>query len=175
LVAAAAAIVLIPTAPLGLITTAVQALAGVLLPSATVFLLLLCNDSEVLGPWVNPGWLNAVASVILGILLMLSGILVTTTVLPTIDVGRLAAALSALLAVALVTMGLSALRGKRGVPKPPKAQLNRQTWRMPPLAFLARPMWSRGRLVGMWALRGYLIVAVLLLAVKAVQLSTGHQ
>ena len=30
-----------------------QTLAGVLLPSATVFLLLLCNDRPVLGPWVN--------------------------------------------------------------------------------------------------------------------------
>ena len=43
-VVAAAGIVLIPGAPLGLITTAVQALAGVLLPSASTFLLLLCND-----------------------------------------------------------------------------------------------------------------------------------
>ena len=57
----AAAIVLIPGAPLGLITTGVQALAGVLLPSATVFLLLLCNDKDVLGPWVNRPWLNVVA------------------------------------------------------------------------------------------------------------------
>jgi hypothetical protein len=31
----------------------VQTLAGVLLPSATVFLLLLCNDTAVLGPWAN--------------------------------------------------------------------------------------------------------------------------
>ena len=68
MVAAAAGIVLIPGAPLGLITTAVQALAGVLLPSATVFLLLLCNDREVLGPWVNRPWLNVVASVIVGVL-----------------------------------------------------------------------------------------------------------
>jgi Mn2+/Fe2+ NRAMP family transporter len=45
--------VLTPGAPLGLLTNAVQALAGVLLPSATVFLLLLCNDHAVLGPWVN--------------------------------------------------------------------------------------------------------------------------
>ena len=42
--------VFIPGAPLGLITVAVQTLAGVLLPSATVFLLLLCNDRAVLGP-----------------------------------------------------------------------------------------------------------------------------
>ena len=66
MVLAAAGIVLIPGAPLGLITTSVQALAGVLLPSATVFLLLLCNDREVLGPWINPTWLNAVAAVIVG-------------------------------------------------------------------------------------------------------------
>src|SRR5207244_88689 len=44
IVALAAAIVLIPGAPLGLFTTAVQALAGLLLPGATLFLLLLCND-----------------------------------------------------------------------------------------------------------------------------------
>ena len=63
MVLAAAGIVLIPGAPLGLITTSVQALAGVLLPSATVFLLLLCNDREVLGPWVNAPWLNVLAAV----------------------------------------------------------------------------------------------------------------
>ena len=53
LIAVAAAIVLTPGSPLGLLTVAVQVLAGVLLPSATVFLLLLCNDKPVLGPWVN--------------------------------------------------------------------------------------------------------------------------
>jgi len=47
----AASVVLIPNAPLGLITTAVQALAGVLLPSATVFLILPGNDHDVRGPW----------------------------------------------------------------------------------------------------------------------------
>src|SRR5271165_5415043 len=47
MVVCAAGIVIIPGAPLGVITTGVQALAGVLLPSATVFLLLLCNDKDV--------------------------------------------------------------------------------------------------------------------------------
>ena len=82
LVVVAAAIVLIPRAPLGLITTSVQALAGVLLPSASVFLLLLCNDPEVLGPWVNRRWLNILAGVIIGVLLTLSGTLVVSTVFP---------------------------------------------------------------------------------------------
>lgn len=46
----AAMLVLTPGVPLGLLTNSVQVLAGVLLPSATVFLLLLCNDKAVLGP-----------------------------------------------------------------------------------------------------------------------------
>jgi hypothetical protein len=41
---------------------------------------------------------------------------------------------------------------------------------MPPLAFLERPTWSRGRKMSMLALRGYLVVAVVLLAIKAVEL-----
>ena len=40
---------------IGLLTNAVQALAGVLLPSDTVFLRLLCKDRAVLGPWVDRG------------------------------------------------------------------------------------------------------------------------
>ena len=48
-----------PGSPLGLITEGVQVLAGVLLPAATVFLLMLCNDKAVLGPWVNAAKTNA--------------------------------------------------------------------------------------------------------------------
>ena len=46
LIVISAALVLTPGMPLGLLTNAVQTLAGVLLPSATVFLLLLCNDKD---------------------------------------------------------------------------------------------------------------------------------
>ena len=53
LMAVSAALVIVPGVPLGLLTEGVQTLAGVLLPSAVVFLLLLCNDKDVLGPWVN--------------------------------------------------------------------------------------------------------------------------
>ena len=41
---------------------------------------------------------------------------------------------------------------------------------MPPLALLARPQWSTGRKVAMLTLRGYLVVSVMLLLVKAIQL-----
>ncbi len=68
----AAALVLTPGTPLGLLTNAVQTLAGVLLPSATVFLLLLCNDEAVLGPWANTKGLNLFTGAVIAVLVMLS-------------------------------------------------------------------------------------------------------
>src|SRR5947208_2286358 len=102
MVALAASIVLIPYAPLGLITTAVQALAGIMLPSATVFSVLLCNDPAVLGPWVNRPWLNAVAGLIVGAMLVLSAILVIPTATPSVDVPTLLAVLGSVAAAALL-------------------------------------------------------------------------
>jgi NRAMP (natural resistance-associated macrophage protein)-like metal ion transporter len=173
-VAAAAAIVLIPGAPLGLITTSVQALAGVLLPSATVFLLLLCNDRQVLGPWSNPPWLNAVATVIIGVLVELSLILMASTIFPSLDVTRLFIYLTGVLVLALAAGGAYALRNRPqvSVVLRHEERERRSSWTMPPLALLERPAWSPGRKAAMLTLRGYLLVAVLLLIVKTVQL--GH-
>jgi NRAMP (natural resistance-associated macrophage protein)-like metal ion transporter len=172
LVLLAAGIVLIPNAPLGLITMAVQALAGVLLPSATVFLLLLCNDHEVLGPWINPRWLNILASVIVGILLLLSLVLVVTTLFPDADAALVAASLGAAVAIGLGVLGFLETRAIR-TSRNPFDGLDRDTWRMPPLALLNRPVWSTSRRVGMLALRAYLVVAAVLLVVKVVQLAVG--
>ena len=175
MIAAAAAIVLIPGAPLGVITEAVQALAGVLLPSASVFLLLLCNDPEVLGPWRNRPWLNAVASVIVSVLVLLSLILMATTVFPGVDVSKVALIGGAVLAAGLLAFGLRTLRVRRaqGPPVGPdqdSPEIPREQWTMPPLTLLARPTWSTGRKVAMLALRSYLTVSVILLIVKAAQL-----
>nr|WP_031223566.1 NRAMP family divalent metal transporter [Streptomyces roseochromogenus] len=175
LVLVAAAVVLIPGAPLGLITEAVQALAGLLLPSASVFLLLLCNDTEVLGPWANPRWLNMLATVTIAVLLLLSGSLMATTLFPSVDVPRL----TIWLAIALVT-GLSsaaaALRvTRRGAPVrqiPVMSQAEKLAWRMPPLALLRPVRWSAGTRLGMMALRGYLVLSALLLLIKAIRLGS---
>jgi hypothetical protein len=171
MVVAAAGIVIIPGAPLGLITTSVQALAGVLLPSATVFLLLLCNDREVLGPWINRLWLNVLASFIVSILLMMSLVLMMTTLFSSINVRQLAVILGAVLLVTFFIAGIVMfLNRSRRVPVSPESLENRMTWRMPPVNLLQRPKWSRGRTIGMYGLRGYLVVAVLMLLVKAIQL-----
>jgi cytoskeletal protein RodZ len=49
-----------------------------------------------------------------------------------------------------------------------------RSWTMPPLALLAKPEWSKGRIIAMYTMRGYLLVAVILLAVKAGKLASGH-
>ena len=80
---------------LGLLTNAVQTLAGVLLPSATVFLLLLCNDEAVLGPWVNGRWLNLFTGAVIWVLVMLSVILTAATVFPDMSGETIVAVLAA--------------------------------------------------------------------------------
>jgi len=173
LVLIAAGIVLIPQAPLGVMTLAVQALAGLLLPSATVFLVLLCNDHDVLGPWVNTAARNIVASLIVGTLLMLSFILVIATIFPHINANKVALIAGIALAVGLLVVGLFSARNRRAAVMVPAATQDRETWRMPPLAELTTPAWSTARKVGMLTLRGYLVIATVLLVVKVVQLVQG--
>jgi hypothetical protein len=162
-----------------LLTTAVQALAGILLPSASVFLLLLCNDREVLGPWLNPRWLNVVASFIIGVLLMLSGTLVVTTLFSGLNAAKTAIWLSVALVAGAGLAGawLWLTRNRRPArpphPRTTMSAAERMSWRMPPLALLKPVQWSAGRKLGVLMLRGYLVVSVLLLVVKAVQLGGG--
>jgi len=168
----AAAVVLIPGAPLGVITEYVQVLAGVLLPGASLFLLLLCNDKAVLGPWVNRRWLNVVTTLVIGVLVVLSLILTVNVLLPRVDVVALTAGLFAALASTSLVAGALAVRRRRpasGLPADPLADvrhLDRATWRMPPLALVSRPTMTRLSLACVVALRVYLILAVVLVAIK---------
>ena len=155
-----------------LITVAVQALAGVLLPSASVFLVLLCNDTDVLGPWVNKPWLNIVATVIVSVLLELSLILIISTIFTSIDVTRLVVVLTAILVVAMVVAAILIVRSPATVPQ--MSTDEKSNWRMPALALLQPAKWSLGRRIAVLAMQVYLGIAVVLLAVKAVQIALGH-
>jgi NRAMP (natural resistance-associated macrophage protein)-like metal ion transporter len=172
LVVLAAAFVLTPI-PLGLVTTAVQALAGVMLPSACLFLLFLCNDRDVLGPWVNRQWFNLLASLILGVLLILSVILVVSTILPSVNVTQLFLALSVVMLVGLAVAIVINIRARRAMPPDPRMSEDRETWRMPSLALLNQPVKSRGRLIALCSVRGYAIVAMVSLLVKTILVSRG--
>ena len=167
----AAAIVLIPRAPLGVVTTGVQALAGVLLPSALIFLILLCNDSSVLGPWTNPRWLNVVTAAVVASLLVLSGLLIVSTLFPRSAVGwpAILASLAGAAAIgACAGLRLGDHTGRVPGPRPRDA-----SWTMPPIESLPSPLNSRARQIGLIVLRAYLIIAAAAVIAKVIQLIAG--
>ncbi|KLO32232.1 NRAMP family divalent metal transporter [Mycobacterium haemophilum] len=198
-----AAVAFSPDHILGLITQGVQALAGVLLPSATVFLVLLCNDRPVLGPWVNTVRQNVLAWMIVWSLVVLSLMLTVVTFFPNLSTATLVsglgvgAALGVVGATAVVAVGwLAERRGAGGIaqqpsrpgseqaefdalPKLTRAERRalcderRANWTMPALATLDRPVMSPVRRAGLLTLRGYLVLACVLVVVKVVQAGIG--
>lgn len=172
-----AVIVLIPGSPLGLLTTGVQVLAGVLLPSATVFLLLLCNDEEVLGPWVNTRGMNIFTAAIIAVLVILSLVLTAGVLYPDLSA---AVILYILIGGALLTLlvGAGILGYQQLHPRALKARpidrLERLSWRMPPLALLAAPKLPLGSRIGLTVLRSYLLIAMIMVIFRIYQLAVGH-
>jgi Mn2+/Fe2+ NRAMP family transporter len=178
LIVIAAAIVLIPGSPLGLLTLAVQVLAGVLLPSATVFLLLLCNDKPVLGPWVNNRWVNYFTGAIIAVLVILSIILTVSVLFPDATNDQVILDImggGGVVAAALVIMALSQNGGSASLAEDvAAASMSRDSWRMPPLDQLAPAKLSLAAKTWMGALRLYLIVAVALVLFRVVMLAVGQ-
>ncbi|MEU7180490.1 MULTISPECIES: NRAMP family divalent metal transporter [Streptomyces] len=173
LVAAAAAIVLIPGSPLGLLTEGVQTLAGVLLPSASVFLLLLCNDKQVLGPWVNGPRTNAFTAVVVGVLVSLSVVLTASVLFPDISADAIIGIMAGCAAAGILAAGYAGTRRRTAARQDPVDRTGRDTWRMPPLETLTRPAMSTTRRIGMGTLRTYLLIAMILVVVKIVQVALG--
>ncbi|MEY9946128.1 NRAMP family divalent metal transporter [Kitasatospora sp. GAS1066B] len=175
LVCVAAAIVLVASDhTLGLLTQGVQVLAGVLLPSASVFLLLLCNDKQVLGPWSNGPKVNAFTSAVVGVLVTLSVILTASVLFPNISSGAILGIMAGCGVLGVLAAGFAFTRKRTATAEDPIDRTGRDNWRMPPLATLTRPVMSTGRKIGMGALRTYLLIAMILVVIKLVQTALGH-
>ena len=172
LIALAAVLVLTPGTPLGLLTNAVQTLAGVLLPSATVFLLLLCNDKAVLGPWVNGRLLNVFTGAVIAVLVMLSIILTGSVLYPDMSETAILAVLSG---GTVFTLGMAAAfffirwdDRRIWVDR-----FGRMIWRMPPLDQLPPAHMTPLTRIWMVVLRGYLALAGGLVLMRIVYLATA--
>jgi Mn2+/Fe2+ NRAMP family transporter len=181
LILLAAALVLTPNLPLGLLTNAVQTLAGVLLPSATVFLLLLCNDKTVLGPWVNTPGQNLFTGAIVVVLVMLSSILTLSVLFPGISERDIVATLVGGSVIAIgVAVGVRLALPVR-VPTrmtlssvPPGSRVERGSWRMPPLDELPPARLTLINRIWLVVLRAYLLVAGGLVLIRMAALVAGQ-
>jgi Mn2+/Fe2+ NRAMP family transporter len=174
LIGVAAALVVIPGVPLGLLTVAVQTLAGVLLPSATVFLLLLCNDRAVLGPWVNGRWLNLFTGSVIAVLVVLSVILTAAVLYPDISDAAILWTLGTGLVLVLFAGVLGSLRRRNGMDEPPDARQDRSGWRMPPLARLMPARLTASKRIWLGVLRLYLAMASMMVVARVVQIAIGQ-
>jgi NRAMP (natural resistance-associated macrophage protein)-like metal ion transporter len=83
-VVTAGIVVLIPGAPLVLITLFVQVIAVTLLPAALVFLIILLNDEAVMGKYKNTLMQNAINIFIVAVIIILSTLYALTALFPNI-------------------------------------------------------------------------------------------
>ncbi|MGO9380587.1 MAG: NRAMP family divalent metal transporter [Mycobacterium sp.] len=179
LLAVSAAVAFSPDHILGLVTQGVQALAGVLLPSATVFLVLLCNDRAVLGPWVNTVRQNILAWTIVWSLVLLSLALTATTFFPGLATATIEAGLGAGAVIGIVGGAVGVGVGRRSsdrreaeATRDERRALRHQdraNWQTPSLATLERPTMSPTRRAGLLTLRGYLFLAVVFVIIKIIE------
>jgi len=138
-----------------------------------VFLLLLCNDKEVLGPWVNGPWLNFFTGLVIGALLLLSVVLTAAVLFPGLGAGAMLAILGGGAVAGLVAAlppFVAALRAPRWRIDPRL----RDAWRMPALSGLGAAQMTPLTRLSMLALRGYLVIAAGLVIVRIVQLAGVH-
>jgi Mn2+/Fe2+ NRAMP family transporter len=177
---------------LSVVVDGVEALNGILLPSTLVFLVLLANDKAVLGPWANSPAQNWLSGVLVWAVTTFSLAPLVTTFFPGVTLTQclyafIVAAAGGLAAGVL----LWRLRPARHQPaslapdcgrRPPGMsrcewrevlRARRADWRTPRLETLPRPVLTMPRKLGLLTLRGYILFAVVIMAIKLVQV-TAH-
>lgn len=80
LIAAGAAVLLIPGFPLVRMILLSQVLNGVLLPFVLIFMVLLINRTDLMGEWTNPRWFNFATWVTVAVMIGLTLALVAITI-----------------------------------------------------------------------------------------------
>jgi len=170
----------------------VEALNGILLPSTLVFLVLLANDKAVLGPWTNSRAQNWVSGVLVWAVTTFSLAPLVTTFFPNVTLTQCLYAFIVCTAGGLAAGAiLWRLRPARHQPvsaapdgsqRPPGMsryewrevlRTRRAEWRTPRLETLPRPVFSMPRKIGLLTLRGYIVFAIVIMAIKLVQV-TAH-
>jgi hypothetical protein len=189
---------------LDVVINGVEALNGILLPSALVFLILLANDKPILGPWINSRTQNWIGGLIAWIVLTFSLAPLVTTFWPVVTLKQSAWGLAACTVLGIAAAALLVRRrpgrdgaaagrdgaaaddpgsdpaGNRRPPGMDRAQWRRElrerrfAWRTPRIDTLQRPALSMARRIGLLTLRAYIVFAIVIMVIKLVQVTTAH-
>ena len=182
---------------LDVVINGVEALNGILLPSALVFLILLANDKPILGPWTNGRAQNWIGGLVAWIVLTFSLAPLVTTFWPVITLKQSIWGLAACTVLGIAAAALLVRRrpsrdevvaddpaddvaSNRRPPGMDRAQWRRElrerrvAWRTPRIDTLQRPALSMARRIGLLALRAYIIFAIVIMVIKLVQVTTAH-
>jgi Mn2+/Fe2+ NRAMP family transporter len=176
---------------LAVVINGVEALNGILLPSALVFLILLANDRPILGPWTNSAAQNWVAGIIAWIVLTFSLAPLVTTFWPVITLKQSFYGLGVCTVLGVAAAVLLVRFRSVGDEQPDPASNRRPAgmdrgqwraelrarrvgWRTPPIDTLQRPVLSMSRKIGLLALRGYIVFAIIIMVIKLIQYTTAH-
>ena len=136
-----------------------------------MFLLLLCNDRAVLGPWVNRRGTNVFTSVVIAVLIALSAVLTASVVFPGITGRQILVIVLGCMAAAVAGGGWTLIRSLRAQSSVEVDRRDRENWRMPPLNMLSKPVMSAGRKVALAVLGSYMAIAMVMVIVRIVQLA----
>ncbi|GAB2731993.1 hypothetical protein GCM10010442_61840 [Kitasatospora kifunensis] len=109
-----------------------------------------------------------------GVLVSLSIILTASVLFPDISSKAILDIMAGCGVVGVLAAGFAFTRRRTATKEDPIDRTGRDEWRMPPLETLTRPVMSTGRKIGMGALRGYLLIAMVLVVIKLVQTALGH-
>jgi Mn2+/Fe2+ NRAMP family transporter len=193
LVAMGAAVTLAWGDHLGVVIDGVEALNGILLPSALIFLVLLANDKAVLGPWANSTAHNWACGLVVWVVTTFSLAPVVTAFFPDVTLKQIIGAF-----IVCTVLGVAAaafiwwLRPSRGRAVSLEPGTNRRpsgmgraewravlrdsrlAFRIPRLETLERPPISAARRVGLVTLRAYIAFAIVIVVTKLIQTATGH-
>jgi len=180
---------------LNVVINGVEALNGILLPSALVFLILLANDKPVLGPWSNGTAQNWISGIIAWIVLTFSLAPLVTTFWPVITLKQsfiglgVCTVLGVIGAFALLRFRQAreddtALAADPAGNKRPASMTRgewkevlrdrRVAWRTPAIDTLERPVLGMSRRIGLLALRGYIVFAIVIMVIKLIQVTTAR-
>jgi hypothetical protein len=111
---------------------------------------------------------------VVALLVALSVVLTASVLFPGITARQIIEIICGCGAAAAIGGGWSLVRARRSVGGVPVDRTGRDSWRMPPLAMLSKPVMSTGRKVGLTILRSYLAIAMILVVVKLIQMALAH-